>query len=180
MKSKNLLSGLGLFLLMFSCDLGCFESHTSYLDHSQWFHYGPNDMLVFSCNTADNDTFIVKNITNAFEWVDDNKYEFFWVEYIEIEGCENCPVEGFSRSSRGPVESVSVFGQFSNVSFYFDETSPWPYVLGDTVIRNVYIEKEIPVMDSINDKVKAIFYSHDFGIIRYDMNDGRVYRLQIK
>ena len=169
---------LGVILtLLVSCNWG--EKYFD-LDSSQWFVYDVDDTLVFKSDQSTYDTFIVGSIINAYERIDDYRFNFFWVEYDGVGECNNCPLEGFRRSMGLFDESVTIYGQFNSVFFYFAETSPWPYVLGDTVIRNVYIEREIPVKDSINDKVRAIFYSHDFGVIRYDMHDGRVYKLQIK
>lgn len=179
MKTINLLIGLSLLLTVSNCDLIPWPDYDIYLDHSQWFKYNLSDTLVFCCNTEDNDTFIITDIFHIFYTWDRWEYEALKVEYSGKDGCENCPLESFARDSRFR-DNVGISGQFPTVYFEFTDFFEWHYVHGDRVLRKVYIEREIPVMDSINDKVGAIYYSHDFGVFRYDMHDGRVYELQIK
>ncbi len=174
MKIKYII--LGAILTLFaSCEVGGYFD----LDRSQWFIYNVNDTLVFKADTSSYDTFIIGSIINGHQTIDEYHFEFIWVEYIGTTQCENCPLDNFGRTNQ-PVEIIDLNGQFPHVGFYYDNPTKSYYFTGDTIIKNIYFERDIPIEDSINDKVKAIYYSNIFGIIRYDMHDGRVYKLQIE
>jgi len=170
MKNKYFVTGLILFLLT-----SCENNKIHYLDHSRWFLYEENDTLIFKGDSSD-DSYIISQISKGYSVVDDKVYyEHYNAVYNSISECLICPITGFQRSYDGV--NFNMYLETGSSIYYSDETIE--YLLGDTILKDIYTLEDIPA-DTINIKVKAIYYSDIYGIIRYDMYDDRVYELQIE
>ncbi|MBN2521912.1 MAG: hypothetical protein JXB24_01495 [Bacteroidales bacterium] len=167
---------IGFTLLFF---IGCAHEDIYYrLDHSRWFLYSEGDTLIFRNNDTLIDTYIISDIWNYFDETGDRQdthYEHLRVTFEGVTECTNCPIYGFSRSST----NVGFTGNLYQQNFSYDDPTI-EYTLGDTILQDIYVMEDIPIEDTARHKVKAIYYSDIFGIIRYDMYDDRVYELQIE
>ncbi len=170
---KNIyIIGVLLFMLA-SCKK---DRDIHYLDHSKWFIYEVNDTLVFKDGEV-LDVYTISQIINTHEIIDKQEGdEILSVVYEGISECKNCPFITFDRN----YQLVRFQGEFPIVRFYYDNTQAINYLLGDTLLDNIYVIDDIPTEDTVFHKVKAIYYSDLYGIIRYDMYDDRVYELQIE
>ncbi len=171
---KNNIYAIGaIMFLLVSCTK---DSEINYLDHSKWFIFEENDTLIFKSGSL-TDTYRISNIVNAHEIIDKKEGDEILAVYYEgITGCENCPIQGFSRN----YQHVTFTGAMRVGSFYYDTTPSVNYQLGDTLLEEIYVVVDIPVDDPEYYKVKVIYYSDIYGIIRYDMYDDRVYELQLE
>ncbi len=168
---KNSIIITALLLILISCE----KDKIHYLDHSRWFIYEENDTLVFKSEFLA-DTYRINEIVNEHEIIDKKEGdEILWVDYEGITECQNCPISGFVRD----YQDVSFWGALSIVTFYYNDIPAINYLLGDTLLEDIYVVEDITV-DTIHFKVKTIYYSDIFGIIRYDMYDDRVYELQLE
>ena len=165
---------IGVIMILFvSCAK---DSDIHYLDHSKWFIYEEHDTLIFRSGLLI-DTYRISQIINTHEIIDKKEGDEILAVYYEgITGCENCPIQGFTRK----YDRVIFIGDIKVGSFYYESTPGMNYQMGDTLLEEIYIVDDIPVDDPEYYKVKAIYYSDIFGIIRYDMYDDRVYELQIE
>jgi len=169
---KNIYILTALLFILASCE----KDRIHYLDHSRWFIYEENDTLVFKSEFLA-DTYRINEIVNEHEIIDKKEGdEILWVEYEGISVCPNCPMGVFSRD----YQHVTFQGKlYPGYSIYY-ESPAIDYLLGDTLLQDIYVVEDIPIEDTVRHKVKAIYYSDIFGIIRYDMYDDRVYELQIE
>ena len=176
MKFISLLPGF-LFVSLISCTEKETEIVYKNLDSTQWFKYEVGDTLIFKNNVSAFDTYVLDWISTSYIAPgDDYTYEeFFQVSYEGIPQCNNCPISWFGRSFRG----VSFSGDFHIVG-YHDKDTISEYKLGDTTIYDIIVANDIPTEDTNYFKVKAFYYSHVYGYIRYDMYDDRMYELQLE
>ena len=170
MKKKYFTIGITLSLFV-SC-----VNDIHYLDHSKWYIYEENDTLIFK-NKALHDTYRISQVFNGFIYIDKKKdSEVLSVSYEGVSECQNCPIRVFDRY----YQCVRFQGEFPIVRIYYDQTETINYLLGDTLLEDIYVVDDIPTEDTIHFKVKAIYYSDIYGVIRYDMYDDRVYELQLE
>jgi hypothetical protein len=171
---KNNFFVIGIFLIMI---VSCADDGTiNYLDHSKWFIFEKNDTLIFKSGAL-TDTYRISDIVNEHEIIDKKEGdEILWVNYEGIPSCQNCPVYTFNRDYLG----VYFQGKMPEVSFSYGNTPAINYLLGDTLLKDIYIVADIPTEDTLRHKVKSIYYSDIYGIIRYDMYDDRIYELQLE
>jgi hypothetical protein len=169
---------LASLLWLISCNKGPEEDVYVSLDHTQWFKYEDGDTLIFKNNVSVIDTYILGGISTYWANVfGENIFdEHLLVSYNEIAQCSNCPIGGFERNPFGVVFSGSFPSSFALVRSG-DATTE--YKLGDTTIQNVFVVEDL-LIDTTHFNVKAIYYSHIYGVIRYDMYDDRVYELQLE
>ncbi len=168
---------LASLLLLISCNKGPEKDVYVSLDHTQWFKYEEGDTLLFRNNTSAVDTYILDRVSTDYVKLG-TKYiisEVFEVDYKGITECNNCPLWGFVRTPN----AASFVGSFSSMAQARSGDTTTEYMLGDTTIYNVYVVEDL-LIDTTHFNVKAIYYSHVYGIIRYDMYDDRVYELQLE
>ncbi len=168
---------LASLLLLISCNKGPEEDVYVSLDHTQWFKYEEGDTLIFKNNVSVIDTYILGGISTYYALLgtEYTHSEVLEVAYKEITHCNNCPLTRFRRTPN----SVFFFGSFSSMALVSSGDTTRVYKLGDSTIQNVYVVEDL-LIDTTHFNVKAIYYSHVFGIIRYDMYDDRVYELQLE
>jgi hypothetical protein len=146
------------------------------LDRTDWFKYNVNDTLMFKNSSTTFDTYIVKTIDTFFWAYHEHTFnEVLTVTYEKLPECNSCPIEFFNRA----VNSVSFGGKLYSSNFNYPD-SAFECTLGDTILHKIYLFEDFPTNDTIYHKVKAIYYSDVFGVIRYNMHDDRVYELQLE
>jgi hypothetical protein len=166
---------LSILFLFYACS-GDKEDVYYRLDRTNWFLYEEGDTLTFRNNSEAIDTYVIKNVNTLYYVQHDHIfYETLRVYYEAISECNNCPIEFFVRS----LSKMSFSGDFHIVDSYYEDPTI-NYTLGDTILQDIYLIGDIATEDTNYFKVKALYYSDIYGIIRYDMYDDRVYELQLK
>jgi hypothetical protein len=175
MNAKSILFLVSL-LLLFSCNKKEPVDIYNNLDRTQWFKYEVGDTLIFKSNASAINKYILEEISTyyIFPYNEYTHEEVFEVFYNGIQ-CNNCPISSFLRTPR----SVRFYGDLYYLSYQAGDTI-MEYELGDTTVYDVYVLEDIPTEDTTYFKVKALYYSHVYGYIRYDMYDDRVYELQLE
>lgn len=102
--------------------------------------------------------------------------QHLFINYEGIPDCQNCPITGFQRNYNG-VSFNLYLTTGGNIEYNIPTIE---YSLGNTILKDIYILEDIPLGDTTRIKIKAIYYSDIYGIIRYDMYDDRIYELQIE
>jgi hypothetical protein len=162
-----------LIIILYSC--GKIDNKYFYLDHSVWFKYNANDTLIYK-GLQDTDIYLINKTYTAFYIFDKKNYnEYFCVEYKCLTDSINLSIYGFCRYD----DEIDIITKYSIEGTTYDHGTKMEYVLGDSLIHDVYKIECIRV-DSIEHKVKTYYYSDIYGIIRYDMYNDEVFELQLK
>jgi hypothetical protein len=165
------------FILSLTFCVSCNKTENKYynLDHSKWFKYRENDTLIFK-SSNNSDFYIISQILNNYNIVDKHVYyESFTVVYKGSSSCQNCPISGFGRVE----DNITLYGNLHTSKIYYNSSAMTNYQLGDSIINTVF-SVDIPTDDTLYFRVKSIYYSDIYGIIRYDMYNDEVFELQLK
>lgn len=150
------------------------------IDQTTFFGYELGDTLVFRNSEVRVDTYRISYKEYYFvpSSTQTKFYEFLFVDYEKMpDDCEfTCPISAFNRS---PSNYLGFTGSFYPLDTLLSE-SPSEYNLGDTTLYDIYIIQENLIHDTIIHKVKAFYYSHNYGYIRYDLSDGSIFELQLE
>lgn len=123
------------------------------------------------------DTYVISSVYKFYDsYHEPTYYESLIVNYeMQSEGNKS-PLTGFIRHD---IRFVDLFGNFPLVTIYYTDPTT-DYVLNDSLLNDIYVIQNIPTQDTTHFRVKTIYYSDVFGFIRYDMRDGKVYKLQLE
>lgn len=168
-----------LLLLVIACEKKQEKKYVRF-DETTLFRYEVGDTLVFRNSEARIDTYRISYKESFFvpDYKETSFYEYLEVAYKKLpDDCKyRCPI---SSLGRGVPNYVSFTGSFYPVDIYLSE-SPNEYTLGDTTLDDIFIIQENLIHDTITDKVKAFYYSNNYGYIRYDLSDGSIFELQLE
>jgi hypothetical protein len=171
---KRVIVYFGLFIFLF---ISCDKTENKYynLDRSVWFRYKINDTLTY--NSINNkDIFVIKNLYTTYEVFDKTNYnEYFCTQYTCLTDSVNYTLTGFCRFN-GEIQINTKHHMDGVVYINYNTIS---LQIGDSIINDVY-KINCTRVDSVNYKTKVFYYSHIYGVIRYDLYNDEIFELQLK
>ncbi len=163
-------------IVFFGCQLDnfLFKKEYYYINENELFKFKEGDSLFYCSNGGDIDTFIINYLIDAFWDIDDRDYyQFNEIDYIKT--CSQADTNCISTPYwiRRDVIIVQIIWGRGNSSFRCDSYNPQSIEINNR-------SYDVHILGSFawnRDSIDKVYYSYNYGVIRYDYLDGETWEL---